>query len=158
MTPEQNVQSQYTSLASDYGINIFDPDTKALTANARLDLANLESKTTTLDTLKQGWSNGILATYGNLAPQLNSGLTLKQIADPARSAMSQILGIDKNSISLQDPLVQKYLTGNDGKSIMPAYQYEQLLRQDPRWKSSKDAQDSLSNVAQGMAKTFGVLG
>lgn len=158
MTPENGIADKYASLANDYGVNVYDPTTKALNTNARLDLSALETKTKTLDQIKQGWANAAVAKYGNLTPQLvQAGLTLRQVADPALNSMSNILGIDKSSIALDDQLVQKYLAG-DGKSVMPAYQYEQLLRQDPRWKTSKDAQDNLSNVALSMAKTFGVMG
>ena len=157
LTPEQNVATQYSNLASDYGINIFDPGTKGFNTSARNDLANLESKLTTLDNLKQGWSKSIVANYGSLATQMSAGLTLRQAADPALKSIGSILGIDPNSVTLDDPLVQKYLTG-DGKSVMPQYQFEQTLRQDPRWNTSKDAQDNLSAVAMSMAKTFGVMG
>ena len=158
LTPEQNIQTQYSSLASDYGVNVYDPTNKGFNTSARLDLANLESKTKTLDQIKQNWAGAAVAKYGNLTPQLiQAGLTLKQVATPALKSMGTILGIDANSISLDDPLVQKYLAG-DGKSVMPQYQYEQVLRQDPRWNSSKDAQDNLSATAMALAKTFGVMG
>ena len=157
LAPEQNVATKYSNLASDYGIDIYNPQTKAFNTSALNDLANLESKVTTLDTLKQGWSNSIIAAHPSLATQMGAGLTLRQAADPALKSISNILGIDPNGITLNDPLVQKYLTG-DGKSIMPQYQYEQTLRQDPRWATSKDAQDNLSAVAMSMAKTFGVMG
>lgn len=158
LQPEQNVQTQYSTLAHDYGINIYDPSNKGFNTSARLDLANLEAKTTTLDALKQQWAGASVAKYGHLAPQLiQSGLTLRQVADPALKSISNILGIDPNTVALDDPLVQKYLAG-DGKSVMPQYQYEQTLRQDPRWNTSKDAQDNLSSVAMSLAKTFGVMG
>lgn len=158
LQPEQNVQTQYQQLAGDYGINVYDPSNKGFTTAAKLDLANLESKTTTLDTLKKSFADATLAKYGNLAPQLvQGGLTLKQIAHPALQSIQNILGIDGNNVTLDDPLVQKYLAG-DGKSVMPQYQYEQLLRSDPRWNTSKDAQDNLSATAMSLAKMFGVMG
>lgn len=159
LQPEQSIATNYQQLAGDYGVNIYDPTNKGFTTAAKLDLANLESKTTTLDQVKQGFANATLAKYGNLSPQLiQGGLTLKQIAAPALTSMGSILGLNPNNITLDDPLVQKYLAGDGKSSVMPQYQYEQLLRQDPRWNSSKDAQDSLSSMALMLGKTFGIIG
>ena len=158
LKPEQSISTQYANLANDYGINVYDPTNKGFNTAARLDLAGLESKTTTLDQIKQNWANATVAKYGNLTPQIiQAGLTLRQVADPALKSMGSILGLDPNGISLNDPLVQQYIQG-DGKSVMPQYQFEQVLRNDPRWSSSKDAQDTLGATAVTLAKVFGVMG
>jgi hypothetical protein len=41
---------------------------------------------------------------------------------------------------------------------MNLYDYEISLRKDPKWRFTKNAQDSLSDVANTIAKTFGLVG
>jgi hypothetical protein len=41
---------------------------------------------------------------------------------------------------------------------MGLYDYEVSLRNDPKWRYTKNAQDSISNVATGIAEMFGLVG
>lgn len=89
-----------------------------------------------------------------LSSQIDSGYTVKQLLTPYLNSRANILEEDADSIdvkSLQD-------VAKDPKGLMGLYEYEISLRKDPKWRFTKNAQDSLSNVASTIAKTFGLVG
>jgi hypothetical protein len=65
---------------------------------------------------------------------------------------SDILEEDADSIDI------KSLQGvaKDPKGLMNLYEYEISLRKDPKWRYTKNAQDSLSSIARDMTKMFGL--
>lgn len=93
------------------------------------------------------------------ADQINAGLTMKQIASPYITTYSNILGIDPAGITLNDNLLKQGLQGSDPTKPggMPLWDFEKAVRQDPRWQTSKDAMDSLSNVGATIARSWGLM-
>jgi len=114
-------------------------------------------------TTEQYWTDQIKANAKSAFPawsnQIDAGLTMKQIASPYITAYSQILGIDPASITLSDNLLKKGLQGNDPTQPagMPLWEFEKQVRQDPRWATSKDAMDSLSNVGSTILRQWGLM-
>ena len=92
--------------------------------------------------------------YPALANQINKGYTVKQLLSPYINSRANILEEDPDMVDI------KNLTSvaKDPKNLMSLYDYEISLRQDPKWRFTKNAQDTLSSVASGIAKTFGLLG
>lgn len=89
-----------------------------------------------------------------LSSQIDSGYTVKQLLTPYLNSRANILEEDADTIditSLQN-------VAKDPKGLMNLYDYEISLRKDPKWRFTKNAQDSLSNVARDIAKTFGLVG
>lgn len=91
--------------------------------------------------------------------QIDAGLTVKQIAQPYTNSVSTILGLDPAAVGLDDKLVKQGMQGLDpaNPSAMPLYQFEQQVRKDPRWATSKDAMDSLSSTGYQIAKEWGLM-
>ena len=101
-----------------------------------------------------------IAKYSHLAPQLDSGLTMKQIADPYRKAMADTLEVDPTSVTDSDPFIQKALSfrGTDGKGglgLMPQYEAVSSLRRDPRWLNTQNAKVALTGAASMLGRMFG---
>lgn len=107
--------------------------------------------------------------YPGLHDQLLSGMTVKQIADPYMSKYSQILETPQTAINwYDDKLVQKALqyrpeTNNTGKGtesagVMPMHQFEEQLREDPRWRKTKNAINSTGALLQQIGKDWGFVG
>ena len=92
--------------------------------------------------------------YPALANQINKGYTVKQLLTPYINSRANILEEDPDMVDI------KKLTSvaKDPKNLMSLYDYEISLRQDPKWRFTKNAQDNLSSVAAGIAKTFGLMG
>lgn len=100
------------------------------------------------------------ATYSNWATQIDSGKTVAELASPYMQSMSQILEIPVGSINTFDPDVKKALQNKDPKTgqnmVMPLWQFETQLRGEQRWKRTKNAQDSMMQVAHQVLTDFGV--
>ena len=87
-----------------------------------------------------------------LSSGIDSGYTVKQLLTPYLNSRANILEEDADSIDV------KSLQGvaKDPKGLMNLYEYEISLRKDPKWRYTKNAQDSLSSIARDMTKMFGL--
>lgn len=107
-------------------------------------------------------------TFPGLAKQLDSGMTVAQAASPYLTSYAKILEqpIDSQSQAsayLQDPSIKKALQYQDPNAatngtpgIMPMWQYEQTLKQDPRWMKTNNARDELGSAAMRVLSDFGL--
>lgn len=92
------------------------------------------------------------------ADQLDSGMDLYDVASPYINSMAKILELNPQDIDLFDPTVRGALTatGADGKPTSKSlWQFENELRQDPRWLSTNNARDSVMGIAHTVLKDFG---
>jgi len=156
-TANASVQDQYSALAKSFGQSAFVPGTQNLSPQAMVDIAALQGGTKTLDDIRNNFaSQSIGKVAGNLAPALQTGTTT--LADAASGAMNYIsstLGIDPTAVSVNDPMVQKYLQG-DGTNVMNQQQLQSMVRSDPRWQYTQDAHATMSNLASSILTRFGI--
>jgi len=89
-----------------------------------------------------------------LSKQIDAGYTVKQLLTPYLNSRANILEEDADTIDV------KTLQGvaKDPNGLMGLYDYETSLRQDPKWRFTKNAQDSMARVASKLAQTFGLVG
>lgn len=125
-----NLKSLAT-LASESALN---PDR----LKANVNLVNIQAKT----------------LFPALAKQIDNGYTVKQLLNPYIQARANILEEDPDAIDIKSLAS----VAKDPNNMMGLYDYEISLRQDPKWRFTKNAQDSLSNVARSLAQTFGLVG
>ena len=92
--------------------------------------------------------------YPALAKQIGKGYTVKQLLTPYINSRANILEEDPDMINLKS----LSSVAKDPNKLMGLYEYEVSLRQEPKWRFTKNAQDTLSGVAAGIAKTFGLIG
>lgn len=99
------------------------------------------------------------ASFPQYAKQLDGGQTVADIASPYLQSMSQILELPTGSINLFDPTIKKALQYKNPTTLQgeaqPLWQFENQLRADPRWKQTKNAQDSMMQVAHQVLSDFG---
>lgn len=92
--------------------------------------------------------------------QLEGGQTLADVASPYMQSMSNILELNPGSINLYDPMIKKALQYKDPKTgantSQPIWDFENTLRNDPRWKQTKNAQDSIMQTAHQVLSDFGL--
>jgi len=100
------------------------------------------------------------ATYSEWATQIDAGKTIADLASPYMQSMSQILEIPSGSINPFDPDIKKALQYKDPQTgetkVKPLWQFENDLRGEQRWKKTKNAQDSMMQVAHQVLSDFGV--
>jgi len=113
----------------------------------------------TISDFKQQILKQTKAAFPQYAKQLDGGQTLADIASPYMQAMSQILELPPGSINLFDPTIKKALQYKDPGTLQtatkPLWQFQNDLRNDPRWKGTQNAQDGMMSVAHQVLQDFG---
>lgn len=116
----------------------------------------------TVEAYKQSAVSTAQSMYPSLSAQLRAGQTVKDIADPYIQTMSRVLEVDPNSVGVTDPLIRKALQGasvtTGGKTSFlstPIWQFEQQLRNDPRWAKTQNARDTVSTALTAVGRDFG---
>lgn len=126
---------------------------------------NVLAGRTTVDTYNHQAVANAKSMYPSLSGQLDSGLTVKQIADPYINTMANLLEIDPQTIQLTDPTIKRALQGSvinqsNGSTTAtstPLYKFENQLRSDPRWAYTKNAKDTVSTALVNIGKTWGFM-
>jgi hypothetical protein len=96
--------------------------------------------------------------YGGFASQIDAGLTTKQAASPYIQSMATILELDPNSIGLNDPTLTKALTAVNEQgvpAVVPLWQFDRDLKNDERYKYTKNAQNDYVGTGYEVLQTLG---
>lgn len=111
--------------------------------------------------------------YAAFADQIDQGVSVKDIAEPYRQLMAKTLEVSDKSIRVNDKMIQGALmyapksaaegANNSGNKPtaptgMPLWQFEQQLKNDPRWLRTKGAQDSTMSAARQVLQDLGLQG
>lgn len=113
----------------------------------------------TVDNVKEDLRRMYLAgAYPAWADRIDSGYDISEIAAPYKEKMAALLEIDDGSIDMNDSLLQMGLqgVGPDGRpSVVPLYEFERMVRNDPRWQKTANAYKTYSEVADSVLDMFG---
>jgi hypothetical protein len=95
--------------------------------------------------------------YPAYSSQINSGMNLSDIAAPYISRAQQLLETGTGGVSIESPLVKSALQYAPGgvPTAMPLGDFEKQVRQDPRWLSTDNAQDSIMSNAHRVLVDMG---
>lgn len=114
----------------------------------------------TVQDFKSEIANLAKANFPQWAEQIDGGQSVADIAQPYMQSMAQILELPAGSVNLFDNTIKKALTYTNSKTLekgaKPLWQFENELRSDPRWKQTKNAQDSLMQVGHKVLADFGL--
>lgn len=113
----------------------------------------------TLETVQAQVFQTARSTYQGLIPQLDSGQTVKDLADPYIQQMGQLLELSPDQVSLFDAKIQRALQnkGPDGKpAVQPLWQFQQDMRKDNRWDKTKNAAEAAYNFLGNVKSTWGL--
>lgn len=97
--------------------------------------------------------------YFAFGDQIKAGMNVMDLAAPYIKSTAGILELPESDIDLFNPHVAKAMTakttGADGAQ-MPLWQFENELREDPLWKKTNNARESMMTVAREVARNFGM--
>lgn len=96
--------------------------------------------------------------YPAWASRIDSGMDIYDIASPYRKKMADLLEVGEETIDMNDSLLQRGLqgVGGDGKpSVVPLYEFERIVRSDPRWQKTDNAYKTYSEAADSILDMFG---
>lgn len=140
-------QNQVRSTFNAYGVNMTDSwyawIAKEIAAG-RQTVAGMQNEAI-------GYGSALYPQYTNA---FKSGKTLSDIAEPYIQQMSQTLEMDPSAINLSDRFVQQALHG-DGKNPTPLWQFQNQLRQDPRWQKTANAKNAAFDVLAKIGQDWG---
>lgn len=114
----------------------------------------------TVDDAKAEIRKQAMAMFPQYSKQLLAGSTVQDLASPYIQSMQNILELNPGSITMFDRTIKKamaYKDSNGKAAAMPLWSFENYLRQDPRWKQTKNAQDSIFGVAHGVLQDMGLV-
>lgn len=83
------------------------------------------------------------------------GTDLETIYAPYKRTMATSLGLNPDTINLDDPTLRMAI-GPDKE--MSLYDYKKAIRQDNRWKYSQEANDEVTNMINQVKRDFGFMG
>lgn len=97
--------------------------------------------------------------YPAYADQIQKGINLEDLASPYAQELQKILEQGPEASVLTTPLMQKalqYVDPTSGKpGPMPLWQFQDVLKKDPKWMGTQNAQDSLIGAGHQVLKDFG---
>jgi hypothetical protein len=86
---------------------------------------------------------------------MQSGTDLETLYSPYKRIMASSLGINPETITLDDPTLRMAI-GPDKE--MSTYDYKKAIRTDNRWKYSQEANDEVTNMINQVKRDFGFMG
>ena len=167
---KQNAEDYAIALrrfANDNGIFISDTEINKKVSSI---INSSETKPATLESVKQWYRvNRVAPKFKQYADEIISGGDLRDLAGDYLQMMAQTLEIDPDTINLareinrsgsllNQALVGKKIKDSNGKDVVKTVDYtdfETLLKQDYRWKYTKNANESITTLAGNIQKMFG---
>ena len=146
------LQSQFRSLTEEYGVNVSEG---LIQQWVRSGLVGGE----TPESVKAKVQNLAASKYVALADRIRGGESVRQIADPYIQSYGKLLEVNGENINLDDPLIQRALQAKDAKgkpTTQTVYDFENTLRNDPRWAKTDNARDQMSATANSILQSFGL--
>jgi hypothetical protein len=149
--------SEIKTYAADYGVKI---DSKQALdyALSGLKVGGSLGTSGTLDTQKNTIRELSKAFYSNLAPLIDNGVKISDIAKQFGTYKGKILELPDEAVDIFDDDIQTALR-NDGKpGVMSLTDYQIKLRNDSRWSKTQNAREEAASYAESILKSFGLMG
>jgi len=96
--------------------------------------------------------------YPAFADQINAGMNVRALASPYMQRMERLWGVPMTTIGLDDPTLLMAMGGkNEGGDFtaMNLSDFDNMLRQDPRWDNSDNGKNTLLNGIDSFLKSGG---
>ncbi len=99
------------------------------------------------------------STWSAMGDKINEVTTVKDLASSYIQTMASVLEMDPDQVDLETPEIRQALTFIDPGTGKPrqktVWEFEQELRNDPRWDRTRQGQKELSDAGVQMLKDFG---
>lgn len=95
--------------------------------------------------------------YANLAPQIDAGVSIRDISKQFAAQKARILELNEDSIDLFDNDIQEAVRNNGKPGVMSMTDYLIKLRRDPRWSKTQNAREEAANYANNILQSFGLM-
>lgn len=122
------------------------------------NLQNIIAGNTDVNAIEGQLRTQAAATYPAYAKEINSGMNVSDIADPYIQQAQSLLEQGPGQVNIMNPLIKGALqfTQNGQPAPMSLTDFEDRVRQDPAWKSTTNAQNSIMQTAHQVLTDFGL--
>lgn len=96
------------------------------------------------------------AKYHAFSAQIKAGQNAMDLAAPYIKSAATLLELPETEVDLHDKLVANAMQGSHAGANFPLWQFENAVRNDPRWRKTNNARESMMTVARQVAKDFGM--
>lgn len=90
-----------------------------------------------------------------VASLLDQGVDLDTVYSPYKNAMATILEVNPQTITLKDLANYGAISNKDQMNL---YDFQKVVRRDPRWQYTQNARDDMSRTALNLLRNFGFQG
>jgi hypothetical protein len=147
------------AFATDYGIKL---DTKQALDRVLSGFKPGGSLTTgRLDAQKTAVKEMSKVFYGKLAPLIDQGVKISDIAGQFAYYKGQILEMPDSAVSVFDEDIQAALKNEGKDGVMTLTDYQRFLRTDPKtkqqWLKTKGAKEEAAGYANEILRSFGLM-
>lgn len=149
-------EEEYRKLTQDYGI----PTTQE---QIGFYVVNTSNQRGTEEAVRRHVQEQAKQLYPGLQAAIDSGLTVRQAMDPYFAEMANTLEISPDQVTVKDPLIQRALQyrapGADTSkptTIMPIWEFQQQLKNDPRWMKTTNARDDMVGAGIQVLRDMGL--
>jgi len=116
------------------------------------------NKGESLETYKKIIRDSAKTAFGvsdRISALMDQGVNLDTIYSPYKNVMASVLELNPQTITLKD-LSDKGVFG--AKQEMNLYDFQKVIRKDPRWQMTQNARDEMSQTALTLLRNFGFQG
>lgn len=116
--------------------------------------------TMTVEEIQEKIRKDAVGNYPAYASQFDKGVTLDAIASGYKSIYASVMEKDSDSVSYEDPIMQKALQWKNAKGeseAMPAWLFKQELKKLPEWAMTDNARDSLDSKTSRVLSDMGLV-
>ena len=145
------IGDNYTKLkgyANAYGVRLTDEQLKAKAAEATLPGGSIEEQQKTIQLASR-------ALYKSLAPFIEGGLKVGDIASQFIKAKTSELELSEGEVNIFDPDVQSALSGD---KLPGSLDYLMQVRSDPRYRFTKKANEGAAGFLDSLLRMWGKVG
>jgi hypothetical protein len=144
--------SSLKQTAAAYGVALTNDQLGSYALNAMTSGSGIDAEKEKIKNIAKG-------LYSGISPFIDQGLTTKDLLQPYMNIKAQTLEIPVDAIGLNNPEGQQVISQViSGDKLLPLYDYEKSLRQDPRWRFTKNANEQASGFVLQVLKDFGIAG
>jgi hypothetical protein len=118
---------------------------------------------TTIYDIKNKIREDSASAFPAYAQQIKNGTSLDSLASAYKTSMANLLEIDVNSITYNDPTLRKALQGvANGKGAeyaapTPLWEFENQVRKDPRWQFTNNARNTVDALQYQVLKDWKLM-
>lgn len=96
------------------------------------------------------------AKYSAFADQIKAGQNAMDLAAPYINTVARLLEVPETDVDLFENHVANAMQGAHAGQNFTLWQFENYVRNDPKWRKTNNARESMFSVARQVAKDFGM--